>query len=88
MEAMGAGLPLVASRVGGVPDIVHQGQTGFLVSSDDADGYAEKVISLLSDSRLRKTLGANGRRFVQEHLGKNIILSKLEEVHRDIIFSQ
>ena len=85
MEAMGAGLPVVASRVGGVPDLVREGVTGFMISSDDAEGYAQRILSLLEDDQLRKQLGANGRSFATKHLNKNTILSQLERVYREVL---
>ena len=84
IEAMGAGLPVVASRVGGVPDLVREGETGFMLSPDDVEGYANRIILLLETEQLRKQLGANGRCFAEEHLNKNIILSQLERVYREV----
>jgi len=85
MEAMGAGLPVVASRVGGVPDLVREGVTGFMVSPDDAEGYAQSILSLLEDDQLRNQLGTNGQSFAAKHLNKNTILSQLERVYQEVL---
>ncbi len=85
MEGMGAGLPVVASRVGGVPDLVRDGETGFMVSADDVEGYADKILLLLSDDDLRKRLGANGRRFAESRLDKKKILLQLEAVYNELL---
>ena len=85
MEGMGAGLPVVASRGGGVPDLVRDGETGFMVSADDVEGYAEKILLLLNDDDLRKRLGAQGRRFVESRLDKKKILSELEAVYNGLL---
>jgi glycosyltransferase involved in cell wall biosynthesis len=85
MEAMGAGLPVVASRVGGVPDLVHEGKTGFMLSPDDVEGYADRIISLLKNDQLRKQLGANGRSFAEKYLNKDAILSQTEKVYQDAL---
>jgi len=87
MEAMGAGLPVVASRVGGVPDLVREGETGFMILPDDVEKYAEKIILLLKNDQLRKKLGSNARHFAEKHLNKQTILAQLETVYREILAS-
>jgi len=61
-EAMAFGKPVVATRVGGIPELVDEGKTGFLVDRADAQAAAEKVLKLLDDEVLRKALGCAGRR--------------------------
>jgi glycosyltransferase involved in cell wall biosynthesis len=85
MEAMGAGLPVVASRVGGVPDLVCEGETGFMLSPDDVEGYAERIIALLKNDQLRKELGNKGRKFAEKYLNKDTILSQTEKVYQDVL---
>ena len=88
MEAMGASLPVVAGRVGGVPELVREGETGFMVSPDDVEGYAKKTLRLLNDDQLRKTLGVNGRRYAERHLNKTAIFSQLEIVYKEELTSR
>lgn len=61
-EAMSCGLPVVASRVGGVPDLVTDGVTGFLFEIGNIDELREKLILLIQDIGLRQTMGENGRK--------------------------
>ncbi len=61
MEAMCYGLPVVATRVDGVPEMVADGETGFLVEPEDVDGFAKATASLLRDADLRGRMGAAGR---------------------------
>ena len=61
LEAMAAGLPVVASRVGGVPEEVVDGETGLLVRPGDAAALAAALDSLLGDANVRRRLGAAGR---------------------------
>lgn len=84
MEAMGASLPVVASRVGGVADLVEEGETGFTISPDDVEGYAEKILLLLKDNHLRERLGANGHRFAVRYLSRPRILAQLETVYQEL----
>ena len=66
MEAMSMGLPVVASNVGGIPDLVRHGEDGFLHDAADLEGMARSVVALLDDAALRERLGANGRQRVVE----------------------
>jgi glycosyltransferase involved in cell wall biosynthesis len=67
LEAMACGLPVVSTRVGGVPDIVMDGKTGFLVEPGDQAGLNAAVLKLVENAALRKEMGDNARRFVLEH---------------------
>lgn len=73
MEAMAAGLPVVASNVGGIPDLVRHGEDGFLHAADDVEGMAESVLTLLGDTALRKRFGDAGR----QRIGDGFSLKKL-----------
>jgi glycogen(starch) synthase len=61
IEAMAAGLPVVATRVGGIPEVVADGETGLLVPPGDAPALAAAVDRLLADPALAKRLGASAR---------------------------
>jgi len=69
LEAMAAGLPVVASSVGGVPEAVEDGATGLLVPPRDPVRLAAALERLLVDPALRRRLGSNGRERVREHFG-------------------
>ncbi len=61
LEAGAYGLPVVATRTGGVPEAVKDGQTGFLVEPDDVAGIAEALLRLLNDTELARSLGRQNR---------------------------
>ena len=65
LEAMAAGLPVVASRVGGIPEIVDDGRTGLLVPAGAPDRLADALRTLREDSALARRFGAEGRRRVE-----------------------
>lgn len=57
--------PVVAARVGGIPEVVEDGQSGFLVPRRRPDQAAEKLLALLADPALRQRMGARGRRLAE-----------------------
>lgn len=65
LEAMATGLPVVASRVGGVPQLVLDGQTGLLAEAADVESFADALASYIRDPELRRTHGAAGRAHIQ-----------------------
>ncbi len=76
VEAMAAGKPVVASRIGGLQFTVADGATGLLCEPGDADDLARKLELLLEDSELRLRLGTTGRRRFEEHYSWNVIIDK------------
>lgn len=72
LEAMAAGLPVVASRVGGLPELVVDGETGLLVSPGDPEELATALACLLDDPTLRERLGSAGRARVETLLGVSL----------------
>jgi glycosyltransferase involved in cell wall biosynthesis len=67
LEGMACGLPIVATRVGGLPDIVADGEVGYLVCPNDEIGLVNALLELAEDPVKRKTYGARGRLYVEEH---------------------
>jgi glycosyltransferase involved in cell wall biosynthesis len=61
LDAMDRGLPVIASRVGGVPDIVHDGDNGILIEAGDVGQLRAAVLALCADPALRRALGERGR---------------------------
>lgn len=65
MEAMAAGLPVVATRVGGIPEVVQHEETGLLTEAGDAEGLAAALLRVLADDGLAGQVAAAGRRLVE-----------------------
>jgi glycosyltransferase involved in cell wall biosynthesis len=63
-EAMACGLPVVASRVGGVPDLVREGETGLLFEAGDASQLRSCLAKLVADGYLRQKMGAAAREHI------------------------
>jgi glycosyltransferase involved in cell wall biosynthesis len=77
IEAMAAGLPIVATAVGGTPDAVADGESGLLVPPSDADALAGKVIELLGDRERMSWMGAAGRRRAEEHFDSRVVAAQV-----------
>ena len=78
LEAMCNGLPVISTFEGGIPDIVEQGVTGFLISQKDENSLADKLEELIRNQELRQKMGSNGRKkfeteFKQEIFEKRMI---------------
>ena len=73
LDAMAAGVPIIGTPVGGIPDFLKDGETGLFVRPDDADDLAGKIEHLMKDGALRVLLAENGRRLVEEHYDWNSI---------------
>jgi glycosyltransferase involved in cell wall biosynthesis len=67
LEAMAMGKPVVASNVGGIPEIIEHGQNGYLVPPGDAAALASAIIYLIKNAHLRNTFGQKGRERVMTH---------------------
>ena len=78
LEAMAIEVPVVATRVGGVPELVVDGQTGILCDTDDVDGITEVVLGLLSDFRQRQEFALNGRKRIVEKFSFDKRLESIE----------
>jgi glycosyltransferase involved in cell wall biosynthesis len=86
MEYMAAGLPVVATRVGGLPDLVREGQTGLLVPPRDANALADAVRKLLDTPELRERLGAAGRERQRTEFDFARFVERIEDLYRTIRF--
>ncbi len=78
LEAMAAGLPVVATAVGGIPEVVVEGETGLLVPPRDSAALANAMLKLLVDGGLAEAFGRAGRARVEAHFGEDRMREQLE----------
>jgi len=78
LEAMSFGVPVIATTVGGIPEIVRDGVEGLLVAPDDAPAIADRVLRLAGDPELRRRLGAQARVRAQEYSARRMTLEYLD----------
>ena len=85
LEAMGAGLPIIATPVGGIPDFLKDGITGLFCEVDDPQDLAEKIKLLMADETLAKRIAENGRQLVLEKYDWNNIAKQMQNLLSHII---
>ncbi len=85
LAAMASSLPVIATRVGGIPELVIDGKTGYLVPPDDPESLATALTRVLSSRGLRKELGAAGRARVETHFTLQRKLDRSESLYRRLI---
>ena len=88
LEAMACGSPVVASRVGGLPEVIMDGETGYLCEAGDIDEMAAASIKILSDDKHHKELSDAGRAFAVKHFSSECIVPQYEEYYRRILGSR
>jgi glycosyltransferase involved in cell wall biosynthesis len=79
VEALAVGTPVVATAVGGVPEVVHDGENGLLVPAGDAHALASALRRLLDDDELRDRLAAGAKPSV-EAIGREPVYTRLEQI--------
>jgi glycosyltransferase involved in cell wall biosynthesis len=85
IEALAAGCPVVATRVGGVPDVVEDGVDGFLTEPRDADALAERLERLAVDPGLRARMGRAGRERVLTRYAVGRLVDDVDELYRTLL---
>jgi sugar transferase (PEP-CTERM/EpsH1 system associated) len=86
LEAMAASRPVVATEVGGNPELVRDGVTGYLVPPADAGSLAARLVEVLSDPGLAKALGAAGRRLVESEHAMSRMVTAYEDSYEDLVW--
>jgi type III pantothenate kinase len=84
-EAMATGLPVIASAVGGLTEVVAEGVTGFLVPSRDPGALADRIIGLAEDPEMRREMGKAGRERVRSRFDRDLIVAQLVSTYEKVI---
>jgi len=85
MEAMAAGLPVVSTAVGGVPELVRAGETGLLVPSEDAGALAQAMQALVDDPARRQAMGAAARQHAVAHFDIRHTVRGYEQLYESLL---
>ncbi|MEM9511057.1 MAG: glycosyltransferase, partial [Cyanobacteria bacterium P01_E01_bin.35] len=84
-EAMAMGLPVISTYHGGIPELVQDGVSGYLVPERDSNAIAEKLQYLIANPHLWQSLGKNGREFVEKHYDIESLNDSLVDIYQRII---
>jgi len=84
MEAMAAGLPVVAVNAMALPELVHDGENGYLFSDGDSQMFAEKVVAILSNQTMRAEMSKKSLEIIKKH-DVNKVIEKYESIYGEII---
>jgi glycosyltransferase involved in cell wall biosynthesis len=85
LEYMSAGLPTVATDVGGIPDVIVDGETGFLVPKGDVKKLSDRLRQLIEDTELRTVMGNKSHIWIEENANYKILTAKLTELYNQAI---
>jgi glycosyltransferase involved in cell wall biosynthesis len=85
LEAMAAGLPVVATRVGGNAEVIDDGINGFLVESEDLAGITSSLLRLIAEPELRGKMGSVNKRKVLNHFDVSCMIDNYERYYNECI---
>lgn len=85
LEAMAAGLPVVVSDVGAIPEVVKDGVNGFIIKAGDIDAIAERIIRLAQNRDLRKSMGIRNIELIKEKYDMPIIAGKISRIYKELL---
>ena len=84
-QALAMERPVVATDVGGVPELIKHNQTGLLVPPANSETLAKAILELLEDREKAKKLGENGRRLVEEKFSQETMIERTENLYRELL---
>lgn len=84
LEGMAHGLPVVATAMAGIPDVVADGERGFVVDPGDEEQLRDRIATLCADDSLRQTYGDNAREYVRETHSWETLVNELTDVYADV----
>lgn len=85
LEAMASGRPIVATKVGGTPDIIEDGNTGLLIPPEDPSSLASAIIQLLKNKSLSKSLGQQAKLVAEKEFNVNSMVEKYSALYNEVL---
>jgi glycosyltransferase involved in cell wall biosynthesis len=85
LEAMAAGKPIIATRVGAIPSVIRDGETGLLVAPRDTAGLRDAIALLLEDPHLGKRMGERARVWALQHYSSDAMAAKYLQLYEDVL---
>jgi glycosyltransferase involved in cell wall biosynthesis len=85
IEAQASGIPVISTDVGGVRDIVIEGETGHVIAKGDLEGYVQKMLELIEDEKKREIMSQNGWPFVRDKFHYERLVRDMEEYYKELL---
>ena len=85
MEAQATGMAVLSTYHSGIPELVADGKSGYLVAERDPDALAERLAYLIDHPEVWPGMGMAGRRIVEEEYNRDTLIERLLEMYRDLI---
>ena len=85
LEAMAASKPVIATHVGGIPELIYDGETGILVPPEDVEALTGNIILLLKNKDKAQRMGLAGRKRVEKNFDVQVMVRKTEEVYEELL---
>jgi glycosyltransferase involved in cell wall biosynthesis len=85
LEAMASKKPIVATRVGAIPQVIQDGHSGYLIDPGDTEGLAIAIMGLLADPQKAGKMAGNAYKVVREHYSSQKMAKEYEQVYREVL---
>ncbi len=85
IEAGLAGLPIVSTKVGGIPEVITQQQTGLLVAAQNQTALAESLTTLIKDGSLRRKLGSAAKQDFKQRFSLDVMVQHYQMIYEDLV---
>ena len=85
LEAMAYGLPVIATRVGAIPEVLTDGQEGFLIEPADVKALADRMLRVAGDPELRRRMGLDARRVAEARFSLDAMVDRIMDIYTDIL---
>lgn len=85
LEACSCGLPVITAEVGGIPDMITNGENGFIVKSHNPEEYAQIVKNSLGDKQKLNLIGRNARELVRRNYDNRVVASKIKSIYESLV---
>jgi glycosyltransferase involved in cell wall biosynthesis len=87
-EAMAAGKPTIGTRIGGIPEIIRDGETGFIVPPKNSDAIAEKILYFLYHPEIAQNFGKAGRRWCEREYDSEVMADRFNKLYESVVYQQ
>ncbi len=85
LEAQATGLPVISTKVGGIPEFLVDNENGFLIDAGDSAQLTQRVLALLQDPKLAKEMGMRGRKLIEEKFSWRLITSQVIDLYHKLL---